>query len=562
MNRRDFVKTIGWTAAVSCLTGCRTVGAGAPNRRKRPNIVLIMADDMGFSDIGCYGGEIRTPNLDRLAAEGLRFRRFYNTGRCCPTRAALLTGLYSHQAGIGDMAGDDGLPGYRGRLTDHCVTIAEALQPAGYDSYGVGKWHVGADEPHWPCKRGFKRWYGPTSSSGHYFGMNPGRRFLIDDAEYTPDTGLITAGNMKYWPFKNPDGSPWYATDAYTDNAIRFVTDHRRQTPDRPFFLYVAFTAPHWPIHAWPEDIARYKDTYRIGWDKLREQRYKRLVDIGVIRDECDLSARDEEVPAWDSLTDEQQKEMAHKMAVYAAMVDRMDQNIGRLLDTLRRTGAMDDTLILFLSDNGGSHEGGVWGFDRCGNGVAAGGPDSYMSYGRGWANASNTPFRMFKHWVHEGGISTPLIARWPGVVRSPGGFTDTVGHVIDLMATCCDAAGIQYPRMHNGHPIVPLEGKSLVPIIAGGSESGHEMLFWEHEGNRAVREGHWKLVSKYPQGTWELYDLSRDRCELHDLAGEQPDRVTRLKAAYAAWAERCGVVPKRQLDQHRKEKRQAARRG
>ncbi|MCC7568878.1 MAG: arylsulfatase [Candidatus Methanofastidiosa archaeon] len=465
MNRRDFVKTIGWTAAVSCLTGCRTVGAGAPNRRKRPNIVLIMADDMGFSDIGCYGGEIRTPHLDRLAAEGLRFRRFYNAGRCCPTRAALLTGLYSHQAGIGDMAGDDGLPGYRGRLTDHCATIAEALQPAGYDSYGVGKWHVGADEP-------------------------------------------------------------------------------------------------HWPIHAWPEDIARYKDTYRIGWDKLREQRYKRLVDIGVIRDECDLSARDEEVPAWDSLTDEQQKEMAHKMAVYAAMVDRMDQNIGRLLDTLRRTGAMDDTLILFLSDNGGSHEGGVWGFDRCGNGVAAGGPDSYMSYGRGWANASNTPFRMFKHWVHEGGISTPLIARWPGVVRSPGGFTDTVGHVIDLMATCCDAAGIQYPKMHNGHPIVPLEGKSLVPIIAGGSESRHEMMFWEHEGNRAVREGHWKLVSKYPQGTWELYDLSRDRCELHDLAGEQPDRVTRLKAAYAAWAERCGVVPKRQLDQHRKEKRQAARRG
>jgi len=543
MNRRTFLKTLGTTATTLPILGLPTAtrsastasGTPAPRRRSapddRPNIIVIMADDMGFSDIGCYGGEIRTPNIDRLAANGLRFRQFYNTGRCCPTRAALLTGLYPHQAGIGDMTRDDHLPAYRGRLNDACVTIGEVLRTAGYRTLMTGKWHVGSKRPHWPVDRGFDRSYCVPQGGGIYFHTRPDRQVILDDKPIDP-----------------PDN--WYVTDAFTDWAIRFIDEARDRR--QPFFLYLAHIAPHWPLKAWPEDIARYEGLYMKGWDRLRQDRYQRQVRMGLATPNWRLPPRDDQVTSWDQVPDDKKRDMAHRMAVYAAQVDRIDQNVGKLVRYLKEHELFDNTLILFLSDNGGSHEGGPWGFTR--SKAPIGTPDSFASYGRSWANASNTPFRMFKHWVHEGGIATPLIAHWPGKIANPGGFTDAVGHVIDIMATCCDLAGAEYPKTCNGRPITPLEGRSLVPIFTGRSQQGHEQLFWEHEGNRAVRQGPWKLVSKHSDQTWELYDLAHDRCELNDLAARHPDRLARLKAAYQAWADRCGVVPKRQLDRHRRQ--------
>ncbi|MBN1125322.1 MAG: sulfatase-like hydrolase/transferase [Sedimentisphaerales bacterium] len=556
LNRRDFLKATGvWTAAIS-LVGCAEFSTGKKGNRK-PNIVIIMADDMGFSDIGCYGGEIQTPSLDKLAVNGLRFTQFYNTGRCCPTRASLLTGLYPHQSGIGDMSGDDGLPGYKGRLNEQCITIAEVLRPAGYRNYAAGKWHVGPGPEHWPLQRGFDHYYGANSASGHYFGLQArnGRRFIIDDQEYIPEGQARKTGQTGYWPFQNKDGTPWYGTDAYTDYALSYLEEHAEEHTDRPFFLYVAYTAPHWPLHALPEDIAKYQGRYMKGWDQLRKERYARQLQMGIVHSDWSISPRDPEAPAWEGLTEEQKQEMDLRMAVYAAMVDRMDQNIGRLIAKLKSLGQFENTLILFLSDNGGCHEGGPWGFSRGKKDSPAGSPDSYTSYGRCWANASNTPFRMFKHWVHEGGVSTPLIAHWPGVVNDKGTLTDQTGHVVDLMATCCDAAGVSYPKSYNGQTITPLEGRSLIPVFKGQQREGHAMIFWEHEGNRAVRQGDWKLVSRFPDNKWELYNVKVDRSELNDISQQHPDRVNELKAAYLEWAVRCNVIPYGKLQQHRRAK-------
>ena len=549
-SRRDFLKAAG-VGVVSVMTMGSRSGAFAAGS-ERPNIVIIMADDMGFSDIGCYGGEIETPNLDALAANGLRFTQFYNTARCCPTRASLLTGLYSHQAGIGHMTADYGRPGYIGRLNFRCVTIAEALKPAGYKSYAVGKWHVGANEEYWPHKRGFSRYYGANSASGHYFGMQKGRRFIIDDKEHFPRTELRKVGSVQYYPFKNADGSQWYGTDAYTDHAIEYINEHAAQEKD-PFFLYVAYTAPHWPLHALPEDIAKYRGKYMAGWDALRKERHERMIKMGIVSKDWPITPRDKNVSAWDEVDDEKKKDMDLRMAVYAAMIDRMDKNIGRLVETLKKNSILDNTLILFCADNGGCAEGGPWGFSR--NSETPGTPDSYTSYGLSWANASDTPFRLYKHWVHEGGISTPLIAHWPNVIKQKGKLTDQTGHVVDLMATCVDAAGATYPKTFGGKDIVPLDGKSLLGIFQGKTRKGHDAIYWEHEGNRAIRKGDWKLVSRFP-GKWELYDLKKDRTEMNDLSEEHPELVEKLSAMYRAWARRSNVEKWGQLPKNKKPKK------
>jgi arylsulfatase len=415
----------------------------------RPNIVLVLADDMGFSDLGCYGGEIATPNLDALAKNGLRFTQFYNCARCCPTRASLLTGLYPHQAGIGDMTADQGAPGYRGHLQPNAVTIAEVLKAAGYRTLMCGKWHVGGGAGRGPVVRG---------GFDDYFGMIEGFRDFWESTGYV----RLPAGR----PARTYPPGGFYATDAITDHALDFLADARK-APEKPFFLYLAYTAPHFPLHARPEDIAKYKDVYAKGWDKLREERHARQVKLGLFDPKVRLSprsgfeTRDDfyrtgENPAWDTLPTDRRADLARRMAVYAAMVDRLDQDVGRVVEDLRKNGQLENTLVLFLSDNGACAEWDPFGFDGTSGPKNVlhtgaeldkmGGPGTYHSYGSGWANACNTPFRWYKHYGHEGGIRTPLIAHWPKGIAGRGEFRHQVGHVIDLMATCVDVGGAKYP--------------------------------------------------------------------------------------------------------------------
>jgi arylsulfatase A-like enzyme len=507
-------RTCAWGLAAAA-TLALSSPAGAAEKAPRPNILLIMADDMGFSDLGCYGSEIATPNLDRLAAGGLRFTQFYNTARCCPTRAALLTGLYSHQAGVGHMVEDRRLPGYGGRLNDRCVTIAQVLKPAGYRTYMCGKWHVGEARPNWPVDRGFERSYSLVSGGTNYFRLDQNRILVRDDQRITP-------------PEK------WYITDALGDNAVEFLQGHKGS--DKPFFLYLAFTAPHWPLHAPPEEIARYRGKYKGGWDELRAKRHAREKELGIVDPRWPITPRDETVPAWTEAKEKDDLDL--RMAVYAAQIDRLDQNVGKVLAKLKEIGAEDNTLVFFLSDNGGCAEI----IERGKPGAEIGTADSFSSYGVGWANASNTPFRLYKHWVHEGGIATPLIVSWPAVIKKSA-LTPQPGHVIDLMATCLDVAGAEYPKTFGGKDVTPLEGKSLRPIFEGKTRPGHEAIFWEHEGNRAVRQGKWKLVARH-KADWELYDLEADRTELTNLAAKNPEKVKEMAGLYDAWAKRGGVEP------------------
>ena len=537
--RLNSVITTGILAliATSCNSGVSNNKTGRSKQAdtQKPNIIIILADDMGYSDIGCFGGEVNTPNIDRLAAQGLRFTQFYNSSRCCPTRASLRTGLYPHQAGMGGMTSnnDAGEPGpYQGYLNENCVTIAEVLKTAGYYTAASGKWHVGEARPHWPTDRGFDNYYGLISGGANYFditrGKSPGivRHFAIDSTEHMPPK------------------EGFYMTDAITENALRFLDTASEK--ENPFFLYLAYTAPHWPLHALQEDIDKYRGKFLKGWDELRKDRYGRMIHMGLISDTWPLSERDPEVTAWNSLGDEQKDRMDLLMSIYAAQIDRMDQGIGKVLDRLEKQGKLDNTLILFLSDNGGCHEGGPWGEDFWGNfwdGTARpGSGDSYHSYGRSWANLSNTPFRMFKHWVHEGGIATPLIARWPEGIEGQGRISGEPGHIIDIMTTCCDVAGAEYPESFKGQSITPMPGISLVPVFKGKDREAHDALFWEHMGNRAVRMGDWKLVSK-KNDSWELYNLAKDRTELKDLSDQEPKKKQEMLRAYGKWAMDVGVT-------------------
>ena len=497
-------------------------GARAP----RPNIVLVLVDDMGYSDIGCYGGEIRTPNLDRLAANGLRYRQFYNTARCCPARASLMTGLYPHQAGMGWMTvADLGHDGYTGDLNARCRTIGEVLSPAGYGTYMSGKWHLthdrynGAAGPKhsWPRQRGFDRFFGTICGGGSYF---------------TPRT--LTVDNRQIDP---PEG--FYYTDAISDHARRFIEDHRRDRPGDPFFLYVAYTAPHWPLHARPEDIAPYRGAFREGWDVLRERKFERMRQMGILDESWDLSPRGEGIRPWDDLTDAEKDDFDLRMAIYAAQVACVDRGVGRIVASLEAGRQSDDTLVLFLSDNGGCHEEIHAKSDRQEH---LGTDASFESYGRPWANVSNVPFREYKSWVHEGGIATPLIAHWPAGIAAAGEFRDRVGHLIDLMPTCIELAGAHYPTDPK-EGVFPLEGESLAASFAR-DRPRPAPVFWEHEGNRAVRLGQWKLVAKGLDGRWELYDMEADRTERNDLSAAHPERVEEMTAAWQAYAERTYVFP------------------
>jgi arylsulfatase len=502
---------------VALLPAC-PAGAAEPTY-PRPNIVVILADDMGFSDLGCYGSEINTPNIDKLAAGGLRFTQFYNGARCCPTRAALLTGLYAHQAGVGHMVENKGFPGYEGKLNDRCVTIAEVLKStANYRTAMSGKWHVGEERPHWPTDRGFERYFGLISGASNYFRLEEGRKMAADDKPY------------------KPEGDKFYMTDAIADNAVKFLDELGKG--DKPFFLYVAFTAPHWPLHAPAEEIARYKGKYNMGWDELRKQRHKKQIDLGIVDAKWPITPRDKSAPAWADVKEKDREEYALKMAVYAAQVDRLDQNVGKIAAKIKALGREENTLVLFLSDNGGCAEE----IHRGKLGVETGTADSYESYGLPWANASNTPFRLYKHWIHEGGIATPLIAYWPATIKKPG-ITHQPGHIIDIMATCVDLSGATPIAERNKKPITPMEGKSLAPIFEGKTRQGHDAIFWEHEGNRAVRQGKWKLVALH-KGEWELYDLEADRTEMTNLAAKNPDKVKEMAAKYDEWAARCNVLP------------------
>jgi arylsulfatase A-like enzyme len=523
----------GWILTLALCAGFglyAATGIAAP----RPNIVLIMVDDMGYSDIASYGGDIETPNLDQLAADGLRFSQFYNSARCCPTRASLMTGLFPHQTGIGHMTetpkGLDthnrGYYGYRGFINKNCVTIAEVLKPAGYHTYMAGKWHLGMHSAdRWPLQRGFERFYGITAGASSYLDPQHPRGLLCD--------------NM----LVQPEGDDYYTTDAFTDNAITFVEE---QEDDKPFFLYLAYTAPHWPLQAKPKDIAKFEGRYMKGWDALRAERHQRQLDMGLLSSDWPLSPRD--ARAWDDLNAKQKKEMAYRMAVYAAQIYAVDYNIGKLVDVLKRQGKLDNTLILFLTDNGGCAEGGELGGGKYSD-INNPAISSNVSYGRAWANASNTPFRRYKHYVHEGGISTPLIAHWPAVISEKrGAITHAPGYLIDVMSTVIDISGAEYPQEVGGKVIHPLEGKSLTPVFETGEREGHEWMYWEHEDNCAVRNGKWKAVQKFSTDKWELYDLDADRTELNNLADAQPERTQRMADKWHAWARTHFVVPKGEL--------------
>ncbi len=500
----------------------------------RPDIVLVMADDMGYSDIGCYGGEIRTPNLDRLAANGLRFTQFYNAARCCPTRAALLTGLYPHQAGVGKMVSSKPVARpspIQGYLNQKCVTIAEVLKLVGYRCYMSGKWHVGEFRPAWPIDRGFDRYYGLISGGMNYFDISKSKRKGLQRIFARNDQPLT------------PSGEGFYSTDSFTDEAEASLRAHAEKHDDHPFFLYLAFNAPHWPLHA-PEDLVRkYEGAYLDGWSELRNRRYQRMLELGLVQTEWKLSPGDGQ--DWEQLDDDQKRELDRRMAVYAAMVERMDWNIGRVIDLLREMERLDNTLFLFLSDNGACHEGGLLGGDmRPDLTGPTGTVDSYRTYGQSWSNAGNTPFRKHKHWTHEGGISTPLIAHWPrGLKVKPGSMVSQVSHVIDILPTLCEVTGAAYPRHYEGRMITPVAGRSFAPVLRGELLPSDRALFWEHMGNAAMQQGAWKLVRAKNQ-PWELYDLKSDRSELHNLAAENPDVVSRMQSAWRMWAGEVGAVP------------------
>lgn len=526
----------------------------------RPNIVLILADDMGFSDIGCYGGEIDTPNLDWLGRRGVRLTHFYNTARCSPSRASLLTGLHPHQVGIGILNFDDSPDGYPGNLSERCVTIAECLRAAGYATYMSGKWHLASDmdTPNgaWPTRRGFDRVFGTLEGAGSYY--EP-RTLIRDERSAEHET-------------QDPD---FFYTDAISDTAVAFLEEHLSDRADQPFFLYLAYTAPHWPLHAHEEDIAKYRGRFDAGWDRLREERFERLIAEGIIDQTWPLSERDARVAPWEEAENKEWE--ARRMEVYAAQVDRMDQGIGKVLRTLRRHGQLDNTLVVFLSDNGGCAEemppDSVREFvtsfvplkerTRDGEPVVPGnvpglmpGPaTTYQSYGRAWANLSNTPFREYKHWVHEGGIATPFIVHWPDGLGTRGALCHQPFHLVDVLPTVLDAARAEYPSHRAGVPIPPQEGVSMLPALRGEEvpELAERPLFWEHEGNCAVRVGRYKLVRKHGQ-PWELYDMVTDRTELRNLADREPARVAAMAEAYEEWAARCGVIPReRILDLYRR---------
>ncbi|PRY27837.1 arylsulfatase [Spirosoma oryzae] len=501
----------------------------------RPNVILIMVDDMGYSDLGCYGSEISTPNLDRLANEGIRLREFYNNSICAPTRASLLTGQYPHKAGIGYFDVNLGIPPYQGYLNRESLTLGEVFRSGGYSTLLSGKWHVGKDSLSWPNQRGFDKFYGILGGASDYFDVKP-LPFGTN-----PYPVALIKNNVRQYPKDNS----YYFTDEVGTNAIRFLDEQRQE--NKPFFLYVAFTAPHWPLQALPEDIAKYRGKYDLGWDSLRVQRLKRQNELGILTDNQSIAQHDPEVPYWDKLTYDEKQFWKAKMEVYAAMVDRMDQNVGRILTKLKELKKDDNTMIVFLSDNGA--QGGFNSYSQLRRGLVrntgpVGTAGSFDYQEQNWAYLSNTPLRHYKNNFHEGGFGTSFIAWYPKQIKA-GRLAKGTGHIIDLAPTFYELAGITYPSTYKGTKANPLTGKSLLPVLFGQANEVNrgEPIFWERAGNRAVRKGNWKLVSTYPSYKWELFDLTSDRGETKNLADARTDLVNELAADYVRWAEKNGVV-------------------
>lgn len=540
----------------------------------RPDIILIMADDMGFSDLGSYGSEIDTPNLDMLAENGIRFREFYNAARCVPTRGALLTGRYPHNAGLGGMTSDRGYPGYRGDLNRESVTLAEALRINDYHTYMSGKWHVtkhnaagGApvdQRYNWPLQRGFDRFFGTILGAGSLYGPH-----TLTKGNRNIDEGRKFPGSV-WLPSPEPelpviDNGNFYYTDAISETSVSFIREHHERHKDKPFFLYVSHVAPHWPLHAPREDIEPYMEVYSDGWDEIRQRRFERMAAMGLIDEKWELPARPEGLPAWDELRFEDLPDeareaiMAHdldyreelilRMATHAAMVERMDRGVGDIIKEVKATGRFENTLIMFLVDNGAAEEVGTYGFGWSRlkeNGVRIGEPQSYASYGAAWAHVSNAPLRFWKAYAHEGGIASPFIAHWPDGIKVSGGMSNQVGHIIDVMPTIMDITGSTYPKQYAGYQIESYDGVSLVPAFRNESIDRNEPLFFEHGGRRAIRNGRWKLVSsgRGADGIWKLYDMKNDRTETRDLSGQHPGRVQELAAKWQHWAENSKVLP------------------
>jgi arylsulfatase A-like enzyme len=545
-----------WILLFALFVGLTLRSWAADAVRSRPNIVVILADDLGFSDLSCYGSEIPTPNLDRMAAQGLRLTQFYTTPRCCPSRAAFLTGLYPQQTGVGDMMEDRGIPGYRGELNRSCLTVAEELRLGDYHTVMVGKWHLShiyfdgkkqlnfrSDVPFWdtkdswPMQRGFESYFGSIHGVTSYY-----------------DPFSLVDGNTP----TRAQGTNFYYTDVITKHALMDIDQYAGA--GAPFFLYVAYTAPHWPLQAPECDIAKYRSRYLAGWDVIRGRRYQRQVKMGIIDKSWRLSPRDPRVPPWTDVVDKAWQ--ANRMATYAAMVQHLDDGVGQIMARLKKLGLDKNTLVIFFSDNGACAEDvmpewyDVPSLTRDGRRVWAGnenhsefaGPvDVWQSYGVPWANVSATPFRLYKHFAHEGGIAVPFIARWPAVIKNTGAISTSLAHVTDIKATLIQVAGVKHPDRYQGHSILPLEGETLLPIFEGRDRPDRVPIFWEHEGNRAVRLDRWKLVAL--QGhPWELYDMKTDRTELTNVAALYPEKVRDLSGMYDAWAQRCNVVPFRKL--------------
>ena len=470
----------------------------------RPNIVLIMVDDMGFSDLGCYGSEIETPNIDALAHSGLRFTQFYNCAKCETTRATLLSGRYHTEVGIGKL--------------NHCITIAEGMNLGGYTTLMTGKWHQSST----PVDRGFDHYFGHLSGACNYFKGD--KTFRLDHEKFTvPDEGF-------------------YTTDADTDYAIQFLDGVDRE---KPFFLYVAFNAPHYPLQAPEAEVKKYRGKYMVGWDQIRQQRHARMKKLGIVDAAWPLSPRPDDVPAWADMTAAEKDEQDLLMATYAGMIDRVDQNIGRLVAHLKKLGKYENTLLLLLSDNGACPFQRTSAKTRQQH-LMPWNPESYWTYDKRWAHACNTPFREYKRNQHEGGISTPLIAHWPHALKNPGTLTHQPGHLVDIMATCLDLAGVDYPARYGGRDVGPARGLSLAPIFAGNQRQPHdEILFTFYGTHNALRAGQWKLVNKN-NGPWELYDLEQDRTELHDLSQSEPQRYEEMKKRWARLSKEAGVTMKK----------------
>jgi len=550
----------------ACFSLFQFTGLAQQQTGKKPNVIVILTDDMGYSDIGCFGSEVSTPNIDKLAANGLRFTHFYNTARCSPTRASLLTGLYPHQAGMGHLSTENFKEaGYADDLSKNAVTMAEVFQQAGYATYMTGKWHIAksissvGDKSNWPVQRGFQRFFGTLNGSGSFY-----------------DPGTLISNNT----FISP-GKDFYYTNAISDTAVKFINEN---PADKPFFFYIAYTAAHWPLHAPEKEVLKYKGMYDKGWDAARQYRFEKLKSLGIISHTAVLTERGVTIPEW---KDEPMKEwQVRRMEVYAAMIDIMDQGIGRIISALESKGELANTIIFYMHDNGGCAEplnsnqpeipptaeqkaGKTYAADsvfagrqpqytrnglfvRSGKGVMAGPADSWVAYGEEWANVSNTPFRLYKHWTHEGGIATPLIVHWPKGIKTKGQLRTQPGHLIDIMATCIDIAGIKYPKQFHGYEILPFEGKSLKPAFSN-KPVRRELLFWEHEGNRALRVGKWKLVARTAKNkvflstdedAWELYDMENDPSETKDLALLYPEKVKEMSALWEKEAIRTKAKP------------------